>query len=259
MRDGKLEGFRVEPLLGREARPLGDIILGRVARAVAAMEAAFVDIGMERAGFLPLRDAKILARNGKDEVRISDCVREGESVLVQVTREPFAEKGAQLSAAIALPGRFLVMTPGRPGSAISRRIENEARRAELLRQGEILRTSEDMVPDTGFIFRTAAEAASADELAADAHEQAQVWQEISAKRKSARPPAVLYSDLGPVERALRDMATADVARILIDDTAALETAKGWKMRSLRCRLRAWLCRAAAGSPSSPPRRSPPWM
>jgi ribonuclease G len=232
MRDGKLEGFRVEPLLGREGRPLGDIILGRVARVVAAMEAAFVEVGMERAGFLPLRDAKILARNGKDEVRISDCVREGESVLVQVTREPFAEKGAQLSSAIALPGRFLVMTPGKPGIAISRRIENETRRTELLRQGEILRTSEDMVPDTGFIFRTATEAASADELAADAHKLAQVWQEISAKRKSARPPAMLYSDLGLVERALRDMATADVTRILIDDAAAFEAARAYCRKAI---------------------------
>ena len=137
---------------------MGDIILGRVSRVVPAMEAAFVEIGMERAGFLPLRDAKLLARSGKDDARISDCVREGESVLVQVTREPFAEKGAQLSAGIALPGRFLVMTPGKPGIAVSRKIENGARREELLRLGETLRAG---VPDVGFIFRTAARDASA--------------------------------------------------------------------------------------------------
>src|SRR5665213_3216630 len=221
MRDGKLEALRIEPLLGREARPLGDIILGRVSRVVSAMEAAFVEIGMERAGFLPLRDAKLLARHGKDEVLISDCVREGESVLVQVTREPFAEKGAQLSPAIALPGRFLVMTPGKPGIAISRRIENEARRKELLRLGEALRAS---LPDAGFIFRTAARDASPDELAADARELAEVWREISDKRKAARPPMILHSDLGPLERAMRDMA-GDVARIVIDDAAALEAAR----------------------------------
>jgi ribonuclease G len=221
MRDGKLEALRIEPLLGQEARPLGDIILGRVSRVVPAMEAAFVEIGMERAGFLPLRDAKLLARNGKDDARISDCVREGESVLVQVTREPFAEKGAQLSTAIALPGRFLVMMPGKPGIAVSRRIENEARRDELLRQGEALRGK---IPDAGFIVRTAARDASPDELAADARELAEVWREISGKRKAARPPVVLHSDLGPLERALRDMA-GDVTRILIDDAAALEAAR----------------------------------
>ena len=221
-RDGKLDALVIEPLLGREARPLGDIILGRVSRVVPAMEAAFVEIGMDRAGFLPLRDAKLLARDGKDEVGISDCVREGESVLVQVTREPFAEKGAQLSAAIALPGRFLVMTPSKPAIAVSRKIENEARREELLSQGDALRAE---IPDAGFIFRTAARDASADDLAADARELVGTWREISGKRKTARPPMILHSDLGPVERTLRD--AGDVTRILIDDVAMLEAARAY--------------------------------
>jgi len=228
MRGGRLEALRIAPLLGREARPLGDIILGRVSRVVPAMEAAFVEIGMERAGFLPLRDAKSLAKSGKDEVRISDCVREGDSVLVQVTREPFSEKGAQLSAAIALPGRFLVMTPGKPGIAVSRRIENETRREELLRRGDALRAG---VPDAGFIFRTAARDASLDELAADARELAEVWREISDKRKAARPPMVLHSDLGSLERALRDLA-GDVTRIAIDDAAALEAARAYCRKAM---------------------------
>jgi len=227
-RDGRLEALRSEPLLGQEARPLGDIILGRVSRVVPAMEAAFVEIGMERAGFLPLRDAKLLAENGKDEISISDCVREGDSVLVQVTREPFAEKSAQLSAAIALPGRFLVMTPGKLGIAVSRKIENEVRREELLRQGEALQAE---IPDTGFIFRTAARDASLDELAADARELAQVWQEISGKRKAARSPMVLHSDLGPLERTLRDMA-GDMARIVIDDAATLEVARAYCRKTM---------------------------
>jgi ribonuclease G len=228
MRDGKLEALRIEPLLGREARPLGDIILGRVSRVVPAMDAAFVEIGMERAGFLPLRDAKLLARGGKDDVRISDCVREGESVLVQVMREPFAEKGAQLSAGIALPGRFLVMMLGKPGIAVSRRIENEARRAELLRQGEALRGE---IPDAGFIVRTAARDASPDELAADARDLAEAWREISGKRKAAQPPMVLHSELGPLERAMRDMAD-DVTRIVIDDAAALEAARAYCRKTM---------------------------
>ena len=194
MRDGRLEALRSEPLLGQEARPLGDIILGRVSRVVPAMEAAFVEIGMERAGFLPLHDAKSLAKSGKNDARISDCVRDGDSVLVQVTREPFAEKGAQLSATIALPGRFLVMTPGKPGIAVSRRIENDTRRGELLRLGEALRAG---VSDAGFIFRTAARDASPDDLASDARELAEGWREISDKHKAARPPMVLHSDLEP--------------------------------------------------------------
>ena len=136
------------------------------------MEAAFVEIGMERAGFLPLRDAKLLAKSGKDEVGISDCVREGDSVLVQVTREPFAEKGAQLSAAIALPGRFLVMTPGKPGIAISRRIENEARREELLRARRSVAGGDLPMRALSSVLRRAMR--RLDELAADARELAEV-------------------------------------------------------------------------------------
>lgn len=236
-REGKLAALRSLPLLGREGRPLGDIILGRISQVVPAMEAAFVEIGMDRAGFLPLKDAKALARNGKDDPRISDCVREGEAVLVQVTREPFAQKGAQLSAAIALPGHFLVMIPGKRSIAVSRRIEDEKRREELLRLGEALRGGE--FPDAGFIFRTAAREASADALIADVRALAQTWQKICESRKTARPPVVLHSDLGPVERVLRDMETDDVARVLIDDAAALEQARAYcrkAMPSLEARL-----------------------
>src|SRR5215469_10051102 len=183
-RGGKLQRLRIEPLLGGEARPLGDIILGRVARVVPAMEAAFVEIGLERAGFLPLRDAKILGSNTGGDTGITDCVREGESILVQVMREPFAQKGAQLSAALALPGRLLVMTPGRPGIAVSRRIEDETRREALIALGARMRA----IPDAGFIFRTAARDASPDDLAADANNLAETWRAILRRRKSARPP-----------------------------------------------------------------------
>lgn len=225
VRGSTLEALRVEPLLGEAARPLGDIILGRVARVVPAMDAAFVEIGMARAGFLPLRDAKLLA-NGKDDARISDCVREGDSVPVQVTREPMGEKGAQLSAAVSLPGRFLVMTPGKPGIAVSRRIASEEKRAALLRLGQNLRGAEGMITDAGFIVRTAAADASSDDLIADARELAQSWRAISDKRKAARPPAILYRDLGPIERALRDMGDG-VTRVRIDDAAALEAARAY--------------------------------
>jgi ribonuclease G len=157
-------------------------------------------------------------------------VHEGESVLVQVTREPFAQKGAQLSAAIALPGHFLVMTPGKRSIAVSRRIDNESRREELLRWGETLRESE--FPNDGFIFRTAARNASPDELLVDARALAQTWRKICETRQTARPPAVLHSDLGPIERALRDMAADDVEAILIDDAVALETARAYGRKAM---------------------------
>jgi ribonuclease G len=223
--DKRLEALRIEPLLGHEARPLGDIILGRVTGVVPAMEAAFVEIGMERPGFLPLRDAKLLAKDSKPGAGISACVREGESVLVQVTRDPFAQKGAQLSAAIALPGRFLVLTPGRPGIAVSRRIEDEGRRAELAALGEGLLAT--MARGAGLIVRTAALDASPGDLAEDAATLAEIWGGIEQKRKAARPPLMLYRDLGPVERALRDLVMGDVARVAIDDAASLEKARAY--------------------------------
>jgi ribonuclease G len=98
----------------------------------------------------------------------------------------------------------------------------------LLRQGEALRGE---IPDAGFIVRTAARDASPEDLAADARELAEAWREISDKRKAARPPTVLHSDLGPLERALRDMA-GDVTRIVIDDAAALEAARAYCRKAM---------------------------
>ena len=96
---------------------VGDIILGRVQRVMPGMQAAFVDVGLERAGFLALREAKMLAQEFCDDTAISDCVREGDAMLVQVIKDPIGEKGARLSAGITLPGAILVMTPGQPGIA----------------------------------------------------------------------------------------------------------------------------------------------
>lgn len=156
-------------------------------------------------------------------------MREGESVLVQVTRDPFAQKGAQLSAAIALPGRFLVLTPGRPGVTVSRRIADEGRRAELAALGESLLAN---MSGAGFIVRTAALEASPDDLAEDAGALSEIWCGIEEKRKAARPPLVLYRDLGPIERALRDLMTGDVVRVAIDDAASLEKARAYCSKAM---------------------------
>jgi ribonuclease G len=127
--DGKLQELSFERTIGTEDGVrgchslVGDVIAGRVQRVMAGMQAAFVDIGLERAGFLALREARSLAKDFSDTSTISDCVREGDTVLVQVIKDPIGDKGARLSAGITLPGRMLVMTPGHPGLALSRRIE----------------------------------------------------------------------------------------------------------------------------------------
>ena len=142
-------------------------MLGRVQRVLPGMQAAFVDVGLERAGFLGAREARCLADlPGFEEDRtpkIGDCVHEGEEILVQVVKDPIGEKGARLSANITIPGRLAVLVPNTPGVALSRRIEDEAERERMLALGEamIAEGGDRLVPGAGYILRTAASDASA--------------------------------------------------------------------------------------------------
>lgn len=232
---GRLEELSFERIIGSEEGTLrchshiGDVILGRVQRVLPGMQAAFVEIGMERAGFLGLREAKALSRKPGEDVAISDCVHEGDALLVQIIKDPINDKGARLTAGITLPGRLLVMTPEQDGIAISRRIEDEAQRGALMSLGERLlaEAGDQLEARTGFIFRTAAQDASLDELMQDALALAEVWRCIQDRRKSARPPVTLYRDLGPIERAMRDVVRGDIARVLIDDAGAAEVARAY--------------------------------
>jgi ribonuclease G len=237
---GRLEELSFERIIGNEdgARNchshIGDVILGRVQRVLPGMQAAFVEIGMERAGFLGLREARSLSHKDGDDIAISDCVREGDALLVQVIKDPIGDKGARLTAGVTLPGRLLVMTPGQAGIAVSRRIEDEKQRADLISLGEQLlaQAGDRLEPRTGFIFRTAAQDTSPDELMQDALALAEVWHCIQERRKAARPPATLYRDLGPIERAMRDVVRGDIARVLIDDAGAVEAARAYCRKAM---------------------------
>ena len=125
------------------------------------------------------------------------------------------------------------MTPEQAGLAISRRIEDEA---AACRTDRAWRSNcwpaEDLIPGAGFIFRTAAQGASLDELTQDARALAEIWRCIADKRKSARPPATLYRDLGPIERTMRDVVRGDVARVLIDDAGAAEAARAYCRKAM---------------------------
>lgn len=234
--DGRLEEFTLERMIGAGCHSLvGDIVLGRVQRVMPGMQAAFVEIGQERAGFLALREAQSLARNPGGDSGISDCVREGEAVLVQIIKDPIGEKGARLSASVTLAGRLLVLVPklfvadGQPGLSLSRRIEDEATRAALLALGAQLQAA---VPDAGFIFRTAAVGASLDELIDDARALAEIWRGIERQRPGARPPATLHRDLGPIERTLRDRMRGAVEQVRIDDAGAAQAARDYCRRAM---------------------------
>lgn len=249
--DGRLQELFIERLIGLDASPLrkraggraghsllGNIILGRVQRVLPGMQAAFVDIGLDRAGFLGAREARCLADlpGFQDDraPKISDCVREGDEVLVQVVKDPIGEKGARLSANVTIPGRLLVLVPNQPGIALSRRIEEESERARLIALGEVM-TSEangSLVPGAGYILRSAAIGANLSDLREDAERLAEAWRSVIASRQNAKPPATLYHDLDPVERTMRDEVDAHTARVLVDDREALDAARTYCRRAM---------------------------
>ena len=224
---------------GRHGHSLiGNIVLGRVQRVLPGMQAAFVDVGLDRAGFLGAREARCLADlPGFDETRapkIGDCVREGEEVLVQVVKDPIGEKGARLSANVTIPGRLLVLVPNQPGVALSRRIEDEEERARLtnLCEAMICEANGSLMPGAGYILRSAAIGASLCDLREDAERLAEAWRPVLARRQSADAPTTLYHDLDPVERTMRDEVNASVDRVLIDDAAACEAARTYCHRAM---------------------------
>jgi len=249
--DGRLQELALERTVGLdEGAPrnraegrsghslVGNIILGRVQRVLPGMQAAFVDIGMDRAGFLGAREARCLADlPGFEEERtpkIGDCVHEGEEILVQVVKDPIGEKGARLSANVTIPGRLAVLVPNQSGIALSRRIEGEDERARMMAMGEamIVEGGDRLVPGAGYILRTAATDATLTDLKEDAERLAEAWRPVLAKRRGATAPATLYHDLDPVERTMRDMVRAETIRVLIDDAQAAEAARAYCRRAM---------------------------
>jgi ribonuclease G len=187
---------------------VGNVYVGRVARVLPGMQSAFVEIGLERAGFLHVADL----REGKDRP-IEKTLAEGQPILVQVVKDPIGAKGARLSTQISIAGRLLVYLPQDPHIGISQKIEDENGRAAL--RG---RLKELLPPDEkgGFILRTLAEAASEQELRADLSYLQELWKAIQQRSLGAQPPLLLYQDLSLAQRVLRDMVSAETARVVID-------------------------------------------
>src|SRR6266446_5549061 len=256
MEDGVLDQLWLERTIGFEEIPgrkrersgsiarslVGDIILGRVQRVLPAMQAAFVDVGLERAGFLAAREARPRTAIFHDDpytdedrkLRIADFVREGEEILVQVVKDPIGDKGARLSANVTIPGRLLILVANSPGVALSRRIEDETERTRLTSIVERFGGHETggLASETGYIIRTAAVGLGETELREDALRLSSAWREIAEKRRSAKPPTTLYSDLGPIERALRDEVDGTIRRMIIDDREGVATARAYAMRAM---------------------------
>jgi len=227
---------------GARRNLVGDIFLGRVQRVLPAMQAAFINIGLERAGFLAAREARPRTALFHDDpytdedrkLQIGDYVREGGEILVQVVKDPIGDKGARLSANITLAGRLLILVANSPGVALSRRIDDETERARLtaILERILADNTGELVRGTGFIVRTAAIGMGDAELKDDALRLSHVWRTITEKRVWAGAPSALHTDLGPIERALRDEVDGTISRIVIDDRAAVGIARDYAMRAM---------------------------
>ena len=191
---------------------VGNIYVGRVARVLPGMQSAFVEVGLERAAFLHVAD--IWDRKDRP---IEKTLSEGQPILVQVVKDPIGSKGARLSTQVSIAGRLLVYLPHDPHIGISQKIEDEDGRAALRERLKELVPADEK---GGFIVRTLAESAAEQELRADLAYLKELWKAINERcgglNAGASPPLLVYQDLSLAQRVLRDMVTADTARVLID-------------------------------------------
>ena len=195
---------------------VGNICLGRVARVLPGMQSAFVEIGLERAAFLHIADIWEHRQNGHggaDSRPIEKILHEGQPLLVQVIKDPIGTKGARLSTQVSLAGRLLVFLPQDSHIGISQRIEDEAER-EILREKLLLLLPEGMTG--GFIIRTMAETATEREMKNDIDYLTKLWHDLNDDARAKPAPALLYQDLSLAQRVLRDMATEETDRIVVD-------------------------------------------
>jgi ribonuclease E len=201
----------------------GNIYLGRVQNVLPGMEAAFVDIGTPKNGVLYRGD--VAWDRGEiegDQPKIERLLKNGQNVMVQVTKNPIGAKGARLTQEVSLAGRFVVMVPGQPTTyGISKRLpDDERKRLRQILEG--LRP-----PDAGLIVRTAAEGASADELARDLQRLRQQWEQISDLASRTKSARLLYQEPSLILRLLREEFTKEYRAVLIDDRALYEEVKAY--------------------------------
>lgn len=241
LEEGVITGFHNERHASRGV--VGNIYHGRVVRVLPGMEAAFVDIGLEKAGFLHASDIyqdhstaelpddeddedDTNERERSDGRRrrrrrhyppIQDQIKEGQDLLVQVSKDPIDTKGARLTCHISLPGRHLVFMPTVGHVGISRQIRTDSERKRLRNLCDEMRP-----PGTGFIVRTAADGVKSETLQQDMEVLISLWNHIYADSQKGKPPRLLHNDLDLTLRATRDLAASNLDRLIIDDRKAYE-------------------------------------
>jgi ribonuclease G len=190
----------------------GNIYLGTVDNVLPGMEAAFVEIGLEKNGFLYVDEIVGPELEGRKGARkIQDLIKRGQTIMVQAVKDPMKSKGARLTTEISLPGRFLVYVPNGEGSGVSRRLED----AERTRLKDIVKNLDPK--GGGIIVRTAAEGASAEDIERDLVFLQRLWKTIQTKAKSAEAPSLVYEEAELPLRIVRDLFAGDFVGARIDD------------------------------------------
>jgi ribonuclease G len=213
----------------------GNIYKGRVVRVLPGMQAAFVDIGLDRTAFLHITDIhrhledneEILLKDADKREpathdRIQDILKTGQDIMFQVEKEPIGSKGARITSNVSLPGRQLVLMPTFNHIGISRRIENEKERKRLRAIVESLK------PDKyGFIVRTACEDMNKDEIKTDMYFLIKLWEDIQNRYEDESAPSLIYSELDLSLRTVRDLFGYDVDKLIIDSKEEYEKILGF--------------------------------
>jgi ribonuclease E len=230
--DGKLEELYTER--ASDDIHVGNIYRGRVTNVEPSIQAAFIDFGLERNGFLHISDVhpryfgkgddteRVGHRTPrKERPPIQACLKRGQTILVQVLKEGIGTKGPTLTSYLSIPGRYLVMMPDMERHGVSRKVDDEDKRKEMRKILDDL----DPPKEFGFIVRTAGIGRTKTELKRDLAYLQRLWKTIDRRRKSGNGPAELYRESDLVIRTLRDVLSNDIQRIIIDDADAAKRAK----------------------------------
>jgi ribonuclease E len=209
----------------------GNVYKATVVRIEPGLQAAFLDFGQKKQGFLQMREIKpefFLKKVEGKRARIQDVLTKGQELIVQVEKDERDTKGASLTTYISIPGRYIVMMPGQQRVGISRKIEDRDDRERLKEIFSSLKLPADM----GFILRTACSEKTSEELSNDLKYLTKLWNKIQAESKKVSAPALIYKEQDIAVRTVRDYLTDDVTEVMIDDQTAYKNTKQFLTKTL---------------------------
>ncbi len=218
MQQGVAQELHIER--GGNRGMVGNIYFGKVKRVLPGMQSAFIDIGHERSAFLHVADIWEERHNGDQVKPIEKILSEGQTLIVQVIKDPIGTKGARLSTQISIAGRLLVYLPQESHIGVSQRIENEVSRDQLRDKLQLL------LPEGhrgGYIIRTMAETATEKEFLADIAYLDKLWASLQEQTKTIAAPSSLYHELNITLRVLRDFVSEETTRILVDSRESFQS------------------------------------